>query len=206
MSRHQDLLATKALLTRWDLTSGGTPPAATLTRDAWAILVLYTGDQAMTAGLRPPGGADYVTIPVASVDQWMKCSREEMALHAVGDRVTVGGRAGTVVGYKLEERRPAAGPWRFRLRVVYDDGVDGDPRPHSAAQLDTAPAGPDECGGWQCEDLGTVMCLVREYGTAGGPLERRGLCPHHVEYGDRRLTVVRVLHEIPNLTIGKATS
>jgi hypothetical protein len=198
MTKHQDLLTTKALLTGWTLTSGGTPPAATLTRDAWSILVLYGGDVPVSAALLPPGRAEYDTIPVADVDRWMKCSREEMALHTIGERVTVGGRAGTVVGYRLEDRAPAAGPWRFRLAVVYDDGVDGDPRPASAVHLAPAPAAVGECAGWQCEDLGTRMCLVREYTRDdSAPLERKPLCEYHAEYGDRRLTVVRALHEIP---------
>ncbi|MEV0236820.1 hypothetical protein [Nonomuraea sp. NPDC050786] len=198
MNKHHNLLTTKALLTGWNLTSGGTPPAATLTRDAWSILILYSGDIAVTASLLAPGRVEYDTIPVAAVDRWMKCSREEMALHTVGECVTVGGRAGTVVGFHLEDRPPAAGPWRFRLRVVYDDGVDGDPRPASAVHLGPAPDTVGECGGWLCEDLGTRMCLVREYTRDdSAPLERKPLCEYHAEYGDRRLVVVRVLHEIP---------
>ncbi|TYB71137.1 hypothetical protein FXF51_01505 [Nonomuraea sp. PA05] len=204
MNKHQDLLTTKALLTGWTLTSGGTPPAATLTRDAWSILILYSGDIPDTASLLPPGRADYDTIPVDDVDRWMKCSREEMTLHTIGERVTVGGRVGTVVGFRLEDRPPAAGPWRFRLQVVYDDGVDGDPRPASAVHLSPAPAAAGECAGWQCEDLGTRMCLVREYTRdASAPLKRKPLCEYHAEYGDRRLTVVRVLHQIPTPVVSE---
>ncbi|MEU7855134.1 hypothetical protein [Nonomuraea sp. NPDC049141] len=203
MSRHQDLLTTKALLAGWNLTCGGdrAQPAVTLTRERWSILVLYSGDTPISAGLLSPGRAEYDTIPVPAVDQWMKCSQDLMALHAVGDRVTVGGRVGTVVGFKLEERHPAAGPWKFRLQVVYDDGVDGDPFPASAIPFRSLPGTASEspsCKGWQCEDHGALMCLTRTYTKDdSAPTERTVLCGYHAEHGDRRLTVVRVLHEIP---------
>ncbi|MGR6921252.1 hypothetical protein ACU635_44010 [[Actinomadura] parvosata] len=209
MSHHKELLATKALLTKWNLTPRheDTPPSAILTRDRWSILILYSADTPLSAGLLPPGGAEYDAIPVLDVDRWMKCSREEMTLHTLGDRVTVGGRPGTVVGFRLEEQPPAAGPWRFRLAVVYDDGADGDPRPASAACLGLAPAAAGECRGWQCNDVGTVMCLTRTYTRDdSAPMERKPLCDYHAHYGDRRLVVVRVLHQIPLLTTGKATS
>ncbi|SEU46789.1 hypothetical protein [Nonomuraea wenchangensis] len=206
MSRHQDLLTTKALLTRWDLTRGCDDAQLTvkLVRDRWSLLVLYSGDTPTSAWVLPPGGADYDSIDVPHVDRWMKCSSEEMALYEIGERVTVGGRAGTVVGFGLEERPPAAGPWRFRLRVVYDDGVDGDPRPASVVHLAPAPAEAGECEGWLCGEVGALMCLTRAYGVHDGPIERKTLCEFHAKHGDRRLTVVRVLHEIVTQAVAVA--
>ncbi|MFI7135859.1 hypothetical protein ACIBQ1_60155 [Nonomuraea sp. NPDC050153] len=170
----------------------------TLRRDAWTIRVTFEGDEPKTAELLRPGTVTPATIDMITVGRWLKTSRVDMALHAVGDRVTVAGRVRTVVGFELEERPPAAGPWRFRLAVVYDDGVDGAPTPASAAKLDPAPAAAGECKGWLCGDVGTVMCLTREYTRHDStPLERKALCEYHAEYGDRRLIVVRVLHEIP---------
>ncbi|MCF6467302.1 hypothetical protein FAF44_02595 [Nonomuraea sp. MG754425] len=200
MSYKPDLLTTHALLARWEFARCGERAhlVFTLKRDAWTIRVTFEGDEPKTAELLRPGTTTPVTIDMSDVGRWLKTSRTEAALHKVGDRVTVAGRAGTIVGFELEERPPAAGPWKFRLAVVYDDGVNGDPFPASAATLDPAPAEAGECKGWLCGGVGAVMCLTREYTRDdSAPLERKVLCDYHAEYGDRRLVVVRVLHEIP---------
>ncbi|MEV4083032.1 hypothetical protein AB0J43_22465 [Nonomuraea fuscirosea] len=56
-----------------------------------------------------------------------------------------------------------------------------------------------QCKGSLCDDPAELMCLTRAYGSdASSPTHQTELCAFHAQYGDRRLTVVQVLHQIPN--------
>lgn len=115
---------TKALLTGWMPRSVRHPTLGeglTLTRDDWAITIAFDGPTATGAVISLPGDDTSHPIDTGMVGVYLRGNRVQMAAFRIGDRVTVGGRAGRVANIIPD------GTYRVRLAVAYDDGSMGRP-------------------------------------------------------------------------------
>ncbi|GAA0929833.1 hypothetical protein [Nonomuraea longicatena] len=134
-------LQTKAQQRGWNVVTerDAHGPILTLVRDDWELWVAFSGKVPESATLRKPGRPEPGRLVLREIGMWVRRDRTQMSRFAIGDRVTVAGRIGTVTDILLDKSRISGKSGRVRLQVAYDGGGVSIPyseqvhRPHAQA-------------------------------------------------------------------------
>ncbi|GAA0916965.1 hypothetical protein [Nonomuraea longicatena] len=113
-------LETKAVQRGWRVTSesDANGPMLTLVRDEWELWVAFAGTAPESATLRKPGRTEHKKVNLREIGMWVRRDRGQMNRFAIGDRITIKGRCGTITDISLNMYHSS----KLRLTVSYDDG------------------------------------------------------------------------------------